>query len=157
MRYDSANFPRVRFTKSGSQPRLTAAPQGPTHPPSLPTLGVKPLPPPPFPGAVWTMEATGRRASTGKGNNPSFTVQFSFTVTVRDESSDIRGQNNLLRLPNPGPQSLISLWFLRTLSTMFTYFHPGPFRVEELCESRGGRPGLSVLMSLTVSVDVKQH
>ena len=30
-------------------------------------------------------------------------------------------------------------------------------RVQELCESRGGRPGLSVLMSLTVSVDVKQH
>ena len=30
-------------------------------------------------------------------------------------------------------------------------------RVQELCESGGGRPGLSVLMSLTVSVDVKQH
>ena len=31
-------------------------------------------------------------------------------------------------------------------------------RVQELCESRGGRPGLSaVLMSITVSVDVKQH
>ena len=31
-------------------------------------------------------------------------------------------------------------------------------RFQELCESRGGRPGLSVLMmSLTVSVDVKQH
>ena len=30
-------------------------------------------------------------------------------------------------------------------------------RVQELCESRGGRHGLSVLMSLTVSVDVKQH
>ena len=29
------------------------------------------------------------------------------------------------------------------------------FRVQELCESRGGRPGLSVLMSLMVSVDVK--
>ena len=29
--------------------------------------------------------------------------------------------------------------------------------VQELCESRGGRPGLSVIMSLTVSVDVKQH
>ena len=28
---------------------------------------------------------------------------------------------------------------------------------QELCESRGGRPGLSVLMNLTVSVDVKQH
>ena len=31
------------------------------------------------------------------------------------------------------------------------------FRVHELCESRGGRPGLSVLMSLTVFVDVKQQ
>ena len=28
---------------------------------------------------------------------------------------------------------------------------------QELCESRGGRPGLSSLISLTVSVDVKQH
>ena len=30
-----------------------------------------------------------------------------------------------------------------------------PIIVQELCESRGGRPGLSVLMSLLVSVDVK--
>ena len=30
-------------------------------------------------------------------------------------------------------------------------------RVQELCESQGGRPGLSVLMSLTVSMDVKQQ
>ena len=29
--------------------------------------------------------------------------------------------------------------------------------VQELCESRDGRPGLSVLTSLMVSVDVKQH
>ena len=29
-----------------------------------------------------------------------------------------------------------------------------PLPVQELCESRGGRPGLSVLMSLLVSVDV---
>ena len=29
--------------------------------------------------------------------------------------------------------------------------------VQELCESRGGRPGLSVLTSLVVSVDVKQY
>ena len=48
---------------------------------------------------------------------------------------------------------------------------PGRFRVEhlspsfpasssivqELCESRGGRPGLSVLTSLLVSVDVKNY
>ena len=30
-------------------------------------------------------------------------------------------------------------------------------RVQKLCESRGGRPGLSVLTSLPVSVDVKRH
>ena len=30
-------------------------------------------------------------------------------------------------------------------------------RVQELCESRGGRPGLLVLMSFMVPVDVKQH
>ena len=30
-------------------------------------------------------------------------------------------------------------------------------RVQELCESRGGRPGLSVLTNFMVSVDVKQH
>ena len=29
--------------------------------------------------------------------------------------------------------------------------------VQELCESRGGRPGLSVLTNLMVSVDVKQY
>ena len=30
-------------------------------------------------------------------------------------------------------------------------------RVQELCESRGGRPEFPSLISLTVSVDVKQH
>ena len=30
-------------------------------------------------------------------------------------------------------------------------------RAQELCESRGGRPGLLVLMGLMVSADVKQH
>ena len=29
--------------------------------------------------------------------------------------------------------------------------------VQELCESRGGRPGLSVITSLLVSVDVKDY
>ena len=29
--------------------------------------------------------------------------------------------------------------------------------VQELCESRGGRPGLSVLTNLLVSVDVKNY
>ena len=34
---------------------------------------------------------------------------------------------------------------------------PTSFIVQELCESRGGRPGLSVLTSLLVSVDVKNY
>ena len=29
--------------------------------------------------------------------------------------------------------------------------------VQELCESRGGRPGVSILTSLLVSVDVKLY
>ena len=35
--------------------------------------------------------------------------------------------------------------------------HTRTFIVQELCESRGGRPGLSVLTSLLVSVDVKLY
>ena len=34
-----------------------------------------------------------------------------------------------------------------------SYYHI----VQELCESRGGRPGLAVLTSLLVSVDVKLY
>ena len=44
--------------------------------------------------------------------------------------------NNVKRLIDTGSASRISI-------------------VQELCESRGGRPGLSVLTSLLVSVDVK--
>ena len=35
--------------------------------------------------------------------------------------------------------------------------HATTVRVQELCENRGGRPGLSVLTSLIVSVDVKNY
>ena len=38
-----------------------------------------------------------------------------------------------------------------------TRIHPRYVIVQELCESRGGRPGLSVLTSLLVSVDVKLY
>ena len=41
---------------------------------------------------------------------------------------------------------------LSDLCRDFTFLEP---IVQELCESRGGRPGLSVLTSLLVSVDVK--
>ena len=45
-------------------------------------------------------------------------------------------------------------------SVMDTYIGPWLQRriiVQELCEGRGGRPGLSVLTSLLVSVDVKLY
>ena len=37
------------------------------------------------------------------------------------------------------------------------YVLDGSAIVQELCESRGGRPGLSVLTSLLASVDVKLY
>ena len=40
---------------------------------------------------------------------------------------------------------------------LYVCMYPCVFIVQELCESRGGRPGLSVLTSLLVSVDVKQY
>ena len=52
---------------------------------------------------------------------------------------------------NKGLQTFCILRYIATL-TVLLYF-----RIQELCKSRGGRPGLSVLISLTVSVDVKQQ
>ena len=48
--------------------------------------------------------------------------------------------------PSSGTIITIKVYIKRVLSVL-----------EELCESRGGRPGLSVLTSLMVSVDVKQY
>ena len=43
---------------------------------------------------------------------------------------------------------------LRSLTTGLSYLSP---RAQELCESRGGRPGLPSLISLRFLKDVKQH
>ena len=45
----------------------------------------------------------------------------------------------------------------RTLGYLVLGLPRRSVRVQELCKSQGGRPGLSVLMSLTVSAEVKQH
>ena len=47
---------------------------------------------------------------------------------------------------------LLQLWTLYKV-----VLHRDTSIVQELCESRGGRPGLSVLTSLLVSVDVKNY
>ena len=41
--------------------------------------------------------------------------------------------------------------------TVYIYIYIYIYIVQELCQSRGGRPGLSVLTSLLVSVDVKNY
>ena len=46
--------------------------------------------------------------------------------------------------------------YIRMTVYKYIYYMLG-FIVQELCESRGGRPGLSVLTSLLVSVDVKNY
>ena len=59
---------------------------------------------------------------------------------------------------------LLAGWFMRYELTLYTravlkelLFRNVAFIVQELCESRGGRPELSVLTSLLVSVDVKNY
>ena len=45
---------------------------------------------------------------------------------------------------------------MQVILVVYTFpLSPPPYIVQERCESRGGRPGLSVLTSLLVSVDVK--
>ena len=58
--------------------------------------------------------------------------------------------------------NLRSLPYKQILSVTDHAYYPGHAGnsgriVQELCESRGGRPGLSVLTSLLVSVDVKNY
>ena len=56
-----------------------------------------------------------------------------------------------------GDNSAINTFNQPRRGTVTQNLTPHDFRAKELCESRGGRPGLSVLTSITVSVDVKQH
>ena len=66
-----------------------------------------------------------------------------FTITVLVQERDQHVTSSLHSLARP--HSLINLALALTLI------------VQELCESPGGRPGLSVLTSLLVSVDVKLY
>ena len=59
-------------------------------------------------------------------------------------------------LHGAGPE-IVSGW-TQALSAKAVDLYPcHAYIVQELCESRGGRPGLSVLTSLLVSVDVKLY
>ena len=56
-----------------------------------------------------------------------------------------------------GSPSLISLMVSVDVNQHFNQRIHSIYRSQELCKSRGGRPGLPSLISLMVSVDVKQH
>ena len=60
------------------------------------------------------------------------------------QGESLRAQDSAIQEPDQNRNYMI-LW---TLSTMCTY--TVTVRVQELCESRGGRPGFSVLTSLTL-------
>ena len=98
-----------------------------------------------------------------------------FTSPITGMEIKLRRKDHTPRMPPPTPPpppQLIYVLFLPDSDQLqhfvdfdaFTACFYSSFptihrtlRVQELCESRGGRPGLSILMSFTVSVDVKQH
>ena len=88
---------------------------------------------------VMTMHNPPFQAGNGYRENPPFQAGNGYT------KSTILGQSTTSSLALPADIKGISLWLSH------------PLIVQELCESRGGRPGLSVLTSLLVSVDVKLY
>ena len=66
-------------------------------------------------------------------------------------------RENTVRASTYPVDLMLSLRIYSLRAQQILYFHSSIFIVQELCESRGGRPGLSVLTSLLVSVDVKNY
>ena len=79
-------------------------------------------------------------------------VEYSFTSTET---------RRLVRMDRPGrTEGRKETWCLKSTETirLIRDGEPGTATiVQELCESRGGRPVLSVLTSLLVSADVKNY
>ena len=79
-------------------------------------------------------------------------VQYSFTST-----ETIR----LVRTDSPVPRLSPSSWTMSVLCVCTVIYVPASLqnlpRAQDLCESRGGHPGLSVLTSLMVFMDVKEY
>ena len=92
----------------------------------------------------------------------SFTVKGFITTTTNNnsivQSSSIlirHSVNDVVYNHKPECTAAVVQWY-SGLYSLFIVTNVFLMRiVQELCESRGGRPGLSVLTSLLVSVDVK--
>ena len=80
-----------------------------------------------------------------------------FRILTREDTED---ESLLSYLSFIRPTSFISQSHRDNQSESTTKFYNSSKTdviVHELCESRGGRPGLSVLTSLLVSVDVENY
>ena len=89
------------------------------------------------------MNVPGQRNSISCSFKPQFVSKYDY---IPDSSKGIRGKQN------ESNQKYRSDSLLLAKYTMLE-----EVIVQELGESRGGRPGLSVLTSLLVSVDVKNY
>ena len=81
-------------------------------------------------------------------------------INVTISSLQIAVDQSLFRFTQKGSYITNTLVFpnmLISVSIQCEANREGPVIVQELCESRGGRPGLSVLTSLLVSVDIKNY
>ena len=89
---------------------------------------------------------SARRKTRRTNQGYKYNVQHNYVTTIfnRQATTHTTRRVNVGRLASSSPYKDASI-------------ADNSLRVQELCESRGGRPGLSVLMSLTVYVDVKQH
>ena len=99
----------------------------------------------------------------GDGPGLSFPIPFTPSLISPMASVDVKHYGR-----TSDPQSSGAVWTWRWAWPLIPHpihpipnkpygFHHGRVRVQELCESRGGRPGLFVLTNLVISVDVKQH
>ena len=94
----------------------------------------------------YTSNKLHTRPPADKENNPWYTSDKLHThrPSDRENSPWYTSDKLLTRLPGDTENS-----------PLYTSIATGAVIVRELCESRGGRPGLSVLTSLLVSVDLK--
>ena len=73
-------------------------------------------------------------------------LMVSVDVAVREACMQ---PSTLIKASNPASTFMVSVDVTHHVYLLYSFI------VQELCESRGGCPGLSVLTSLPVSVDVK--
>ena len=132
-------------------------------------------------GVVFTGLNVSLLGSHRRGGRPGLSVLMSMMVSVDVKQqwtmlthwSQLVPNNYVNRHPRTGSSTSSAQCSGAVWKSRWSYWAPTvsvdvkqhstnrcpPYRVQELCESRGGRPGLPVLMSLMVSVDVtvKQH